>query len=68
VAVWRARLVAAARIVGAGLSGCWAIGLLILVGQAAGEVSGPATIIALVISATAALLAGNTFCLDVSAL
>jgi hypothetical protein len=44
----------------AGLSGSWAIGLLILVGHAAGEVSGPATVIALIISATTALLSGNS--------
>jgi hypothetical protein len=63
VAMWGARsgstFLAIARVVGAGLAGCWAIGLLILVGQAAGEVSGPCTVIALVIAAVTALLTGK---------
>jgi hypothetical protein len=51
--------VAAAPIVGAGLAGSWAIGLLVLVGQVAGEVSGPSTILALVIAAITAVLTGD---------
>jgi hypothetical protein len=51
--------VAAARIVGAGLAGSWAIGLLVLVGHVAGEVSGPSTILALFVAAITALLTGE---------
>jgi fatty acid desaturase len=57
--MWRSSVVAAARIVGAGLAGSWAIGLLVLVGQVAGEVSGPSTILALVIAAITAVLTGD---------
>jgi hypothetical protein len=57
--MWRPRVVAAARIVGAGLAGSWAIGLLVLVGQVAGDVSGPSTVLALVIAAITAVLTGD---------
>jgi hypothetical protein len=57
--MWRPRVLAAARIVGAGLAGSWAIGLLVLVGHVAGEVSGPSTILALVVAAITAVLTGE---------
>lgn len=57
--MWRTSVVAAARIVGAGLAGSWAIGLLVLVGQVTGEVSGPSTILALLIAAITAVLTGD---------
>jgi fatty acid desaturase len=57
--MWRPSVVAAARVIGAGLAGSWAIGLLVLVGLVAGEVSGPSTILALVIAAITAVLTGD---------
>jgi hypothetical protein len=57
--MWRRSVVAAARIVGAGLAGSWAIGLLVLMGQVAGEVSGPSTILAVVIAAITVILTGD---------
>ncbi|XP_069685855.1 probable cationic amino acid transporter [Periplaneta americana] len=50
------RVLEGAQLVGAGLAGSWAIGLLILVGQASGEVSGPSTVVALGLAAVTALL------------
>ena len=46
-------------LVSTGLAGSWAIGLLILVGQASEHVAGPSTIAALVMAALTALLTGK---------
>jgi hypothetical protein len=57
--MWRSRVEDAAGIVGVGLAGSWAMGLLVLVGPVAGEVSGPSTILGLAVAAITAVLTGK---------
>ncbi|KAJ9589553.1 hypothetical protein L9F63_017241, partial [Diploptera punctata] len=54
--MWRLQFRRGAVLVSTGLAGSWAIGLLILAGQASEHVAGPSTIAALVMAALTALL------------
>lgn len=57
---WRATLlVLGPRLLGAGLAGPWALGVLVIVGHVAAGVSGPCAIAALLIAASTAILAGK---------